>query len=191
MLELLQWKAQTGLSDKGFKKLLKTMKKILPKDNELPASMYKAKKIVCPLGLEVQKIHACPNDSILYRGEEYGNLNARPICSAFWYKIRRDDPGDVESERPRKRVPTKVMWYTPIIARLKRLFRNKEHVKLLRWHKEDCKSDVMLRHLADGSQWRKIEREFPNFADDTQKLRFGLSIDDINPFGEQSCSHST
>jgi spore coat polysaccharide biosynthesis predicted glycosyltransferase SpsG len=106
MLELLQWKAETGLSNKGFEKLLKTMKKMLPKDNKLPASMYKAKKIVCPLGLEVQKIHACPNDSILYRGEEYRNLNARPVCSDFRYKIRRDDPGDVESERPRKRVPT-------------------------------------------------------------------------------------
>ena len=36
------------------------LKKMLPKDNELPATTYEAKKIVCPLGLEVQKIHACP-----------------------------------------------------------------------------------------------------------------------------------
>jgi hypothetical protein len=47
------------------------MKKMLPMDNELPASTYEAKKVVCPLGLEVQKIHACPNDCFLYRGEEY------------------------------------------------------------------------------------------------------------------------
>jgi hypothetical protein len=52
MLELLQWKTETGLSDNGFEKLLKIVKKMLPKDNELPASMYEAKKIVCPLGLE-------------------------------------------------------------------------------------------------------------------------------------------
>jgi hypothetical protein len=70
MLELLQWKAETGLSNKGFEKLPKIMKKMLSKDNELPASTYEAKKIVCPLGLEVQKIHTCPNDCILYRGEE-------------------------------------------------------------------------------------------------------------------------
>ena len=37
-LELLQWKAENGVSDKGFEKLLKIMKKLLPKDNELPAS---------------------------------------------------------------------------------------------------------------------------------------------------------
>jgi hypothetical protein len=52
-LKLLQWKEETGLSDKGFEKLIKIVKKMLPKDNELPASMYEAKKIVCPLGLEV------------------------------------------------------------------------------------------------------------------------------------------
>ena len=67
---------------------------MLPKDNELPVTTYEAKKLVCPLGLEVQKIHACPNDCILYRGE-YENLDACPVCSALRYKIRKDDPGDV------------------------------------------------------------------------------------------------
>ena len=61
---------------------------------------------------------------------------------------------------PRKRVPVKVMWYAPIIARLKRLFRNEEHAKLMRWHSEDRKKDVKLRAPADGSQWRKIERKY-------------------------------
>src|SRR5664279_2451616 len=190
-LELLQWKAENGVSDKGFEKLLKMIKNMLPKDNELPASTYEAKKVVYPLGLEVQKIHACPNDCILYRGEEYENLDACPVCGALRYKIRRDDPGDVEGKSPRKRVPAKVMWYAPIIPQLKRLFQNKEHAKLLRWHKEDRKKDAMLRHPADGSQWRKIEREFPTFAGDARNLRFGLSTDGMNPFGEQSCSHST
>ena len=99
-LELLQWKAENGTSDKGFENLLKIFKKMLPKDNELPESTYEAKKVVCPLGLEVQKIHACPNDCILYRGEEYENLNACPVCGALRYKIRRDDPGDVEGSAP-------------------------------------------------------------------------------------------
>jgi hypothetical protein len=78
----------------------------------------------------------------------------------------------------------------PIIPHLKRLFRNKEHAKLLQWHKEDHKVDDMLRHPADGSQRRAIDREFPKFADDTRNLRFALSMDGMNPFGEQSNSHS-
>ena len=49
-LELLQWKAENGLSDKGFEKFLKILKKILPRDNVLPHSTYEAKKVVCPLG---------------------------------------------------------------------------------------------------------------------------------------------
>ena len=102
------------------------MKKKLSKDNELPDSTYATKKVACPLGLEVQKIHASPNDCILYR-DAYKDLNACPVCGALWYKIRRDDPGDVDSEPPRKRVPAKVMWYAPIIPWLKRLFRNEEH----------------------------------------------------------------
>jgi hypothetical protein len=189
-LELLKWKAENGVTDSAFEKLLVLMKKMLPRKNELPASTYEAKKLVCPLGLDVQKIHACPNDCILYR-DEYENRDKCPVCNALRYKIRKDDPGDVEGEPPRKRVPAKVMWYAPIIPRLKRLFRNKEHAKLLRWHKDDRKKDEMLRHPADGRQWRKIEREFEDFAGEARNIWFGLSTDGMNPFGEQSCSHST
>ena len=82
---------------------------------------------------------------------EYKKLDACPVCHSSWYKIRRDDPGDVEGERPKKKIPAKVMWYDPIIPRLKHLFRNRDHAKLLRWHKEDHKVDNMLRHPVDGS----------------------------------------
>lgn len=36
-------------------------------DNELPKSTYYAKKLMCPFRLEYKKIHACPNDYMLYR----------------------------------------------------------------------------------------------------------------------------
>jgi hypothetical protein len=49
----------------------------------------------------------------------------------------------------------------------------------------------MLRHPADGSQCRVIDREFLKFAYDTRNLRFALSTDGMNPFEEQSSSHST
>jgi hypothetical protein len=83
------------------------------------------------------------------------------------------------------------MWYAPIIPRLKYLFKNKEHAKLLRWNKEDCKVDDMLRHPANGSQWRAINREFLKFADHARNLRFAWSMDGMNPFEGQSSSHST
>ena len=133
----------------------------------------------------MQKIHACPNDCILYRGD-YENLDACPVCGALRYKIRKDDPRDVKREHHRKRVPAKVMWYSPIIPNLKCLFRNKENAKFMRWHKEERKQDSMLRHPADGSQWRKIDRTYKAFASDARNIRFGLSTDGMNPFGEMS-----
>jgi hypothetical protein len=83
------------------------------------------------------------------------------------------------------------MWYALIIPHLKRLFRNKEHAKLLRWNKEDRKVDNMLRHPADRSQWRSIDREFSKFEEEARNLRFPLSTNGMNPFGEQSSNLST
>ena len=61
----------------------------------------------------------------------------RALCNACQYKIPRDDPGDVDGIRIKKRVPAKVMWYVPLIPRLKCLFMNKTNAKLMRWHKEE------------------------------------------------------
>ena len=44
-LELLQWKASNGLSDKGFEELLKLIKNLLPEGNTLPETTYEAKKL--------------------------------------------------------------------------------------------------------------------------------------------------
>ena len=44
-LELLKWKAEVGCQDSRFEKLLTIVKKMLPQNNELPASTYEAKKV--------------------------------------------------------------------------------------------------------------------------------------------------
>ena len=102
-LEMLQCKAANGVTNKGFEELLGIVKNMLPEGNELPSTIYEAKKVVCPLGLEVQKIHSCPNDCILYRGDEYEKLDACPVCDAKWYKIRQNDSGDVDGEPAKKK----------------------------------------------------------------------------------------
>jgi hypothetical protein len=62
VLTLLQINASNGWSDKCFNELLQFLNDLFPKVNVLPRSTYQAKKIVCPLGLEVEKIYACRND---------------------------------------------------------------------------------------------------------------------------------
>ncbi|KAK1661373.1 hypothetical protein QYE76_049532 [Lolium multiflorum] len=59
ILELLKWKAEVGVTDSGFEKLMIILKKLFPRNNELPVSTYEAKKLVCPLGLDVRRyMHA-------------------------------------------------------------------------------------------------------------------------------------
>ena len=160
VLELLKLKASNRWSDKSFTDLLCLLGDMLPEGNELPANTYRAKKVICPLGLEVEKIHACRNDCILYR-KEFANLHSCPVCGASRYK------GKIAPERIEERVevtkgtPAKVAWYLPIIPCLKHLFANPKEAKMFRWHAEKRKaSDGKLRHPTDAIQWRNIDRKY-------------------------------
>ena len=188
VLQLLTLKAEYGLSDVGFNKILELLNKMLPKDNELPTSTYQAKKLMCPLGLEVTRIDACPRDCILYRNG-YKDLHKCPVCKVSRYKDTNlaefDD--DVTKNGP----AAKVLWYLPIKPRLKQLFSNPKNAKLLRWHAEDRKIDGKMRHVADSPQWKHIDNHYEEFGAEIRNIRFGLSSDGINPFGNMSSRHST
>jgi hypothetical protein len=66
-----------------------------------------------------------------YGGKEYKKLEACPVCKALRYKIRRDEDHAALKGTPPKttKLPTKVMWYFPIVPHLKHLFRNKANAK--------------------------------------------------------------
>ena len=59
VLELLQMKEKFGWSNKSVTTLLTFLHDFLPDGNHMPENTYRAKRIVCPLGMEVQRIHAC------------------------------------------------------------------------------------------------------------------------------------
>jgi hypothetical protein len=83
----------------------------------------------------VEKIHACKNDYILYRGEEYEDLEKCSICGCDQFNHRKDG-GDDDNCNRRKGGPKMMFWYFRIIPRLKRWFANKKELELLRSHKE-------------------------------------------------------
>jgi hypothetical protein len=83
--ELLKLKACYAWSDNSFSELLSLLAKLLPKPNTLPTSIYRAKKLICPLFLGVEKIHACPNHCILYRKEYEFNMKCL-VCGVSRYK---------------------------------------------------------------------------------------------------------
>jgi hypothetical protein len=82
---------------------------------------------------------------ILYRGDEYKDLDACPKCEA-----PRCKEGLLDEGTKTRGGPVKVVWYFPIAPQVHRLFACAKSTKLLRWHGEERKKDTMMRHLADG-----------------------------------------
>ncbi|XP_052152534.1 uncharacterized protein LOC127770768 [Oryza glaberrima] len=142
VLELLRLNAKHGWSDTSFNDLMSLLRVLLPKPNFVPSNTYQAKKLICPLSLGVEKIHAyseCTNPD--------------------------SDKGK------RGKIPSMVMWYLPIKDRLKRLYSNPTDAELMRWHQESWKIDGMIRHPADARQWKTFDAKHPEFAKDPRNKR--------------------
>ena len=101
--------------------------------------------MIYPISFEVEKIYACSNDCMLYRGDEYKDLDACPKCEAQRYKEGPSDKGTKTGGGPMK-----VVWYFHIAPWVHRLFACAKLAKLLRWHGEERKKDTVMRHPADG-----------------------------------------
>ncbi|KAL6561263.1 hypothetical protein OROMI_016864 [Orobanche minor] len=178
ILKLFNLKAGHGLTDQSFSMILEVVKDMLPDDNVLPCGTYEAKKSLSVMGLPYEKIHACPNNCMLFRNENE-SLASCLVCNASRYK------------KEEGRVPAKVLWYFPIIPRFKRLFSNAGDAEKLTWHFHGREDDGMLKHPADSPQWRFIDGEFPEFAKEKRNLRLAMSTDGFNPFGSLSSTYST
>jgi hypothetical protein len=61
---------------------------ILLEGNEFPTRTYEAEKIICPLRLEVEKIHACKEDCMLCIGD-YAELTEYPFSKTLRFKRRK------------------------------------------------------------------------------------------------------
>jgi len=149
MLCLDNVKARYGWNDKRFTSLLQVVQDMLLEENTLPKGYYQAKKILCMMGMKYQKIHACPNDCILYR-HEFEEMQTCPRCGVTRYKVKDDD--ECSSDESTKKGPlVKVLWYLPIIPRFKRLFANVYDATYLTWHVDGRNCNGMLHHPADSS----------------------------------------
>uniref|UniRef100_K4AI41 Uncharacterized protein n=1 Tax=Setaria italica TaxID=4555 RepID=K4AI41_SETIT len=172
ILELLILKAKHDWSDGSFNDLLSILAWLLPKPNRVPTNTYRAKKLVSPFTMGVERIHACPNRCILYRGDTFKGLDKCHVCSASRYennssycdderqgptdgnkrkrKGARNSIANVEPEdttlgifEKQSRIPTLVMWYLHIADRLRRFFSNPKDAELMRWWDLD-------KHKKDG-----------------------------------------
>jgi hypothetical protein len=150
---------------------------MLPEGNQIAVCVYEAKKIICPLGIEVEKIHACKNSCVLFRGD-YADLDKCPKCGYDQYK-RKNDGGDDNNaddenepceirgkkKKANKGAPVRVAWYFCIISQLRRWFGTRKEAKILHWHDEgqkelNYKKDDKFRNPADVAQWGNINTHF-------------------------------
>ncbi|KAG8367020.1 hypothetical protein BUALT_Bualt16G0029000 [Buddleja alternifolia] len=96
-----------------------------------------------------------------------------------------------DGEKKRNKIAQKVLRYFPLKPRLQRLFISKKTAEDMRWHKEKCENDGVLRHPADAGEWKEFDKTHESFAQDPRNVRLGLATDGFNPFSNMSLSHST
>ncbi|RDY06846.1 hypothetical protein CR513_09118, partial [Mucuna pruriens] len=128
LLRLVNLKVGNGWNDKTFTKLLNLLKHMLLEGNTLLNCNYEAMKILCPMGMEYNKIYTFPNDCILYT-KEFNAIHQCPNYGESRYKKKDDDSNSVVSI---KGPFVKVQWYLPIISRFKQLFYNVNDAKNLK-----------------------------------------------------------
>ncbi|CAL2266081.1 unnamed protein product [Prunus armeniaca] len=182
LVKLYNLKAKYGMSDVCFTELLILQGDLLPEGNTIPPSMYEAKKTLCALGLSYEKMHACPNDCILYR-KEYEDLTHCPNCGISRWKEGKDSI-------LKEGVPAKVVWYFPPIPRFKRMFRSHETAKSLTWHAVRKSIDGYMSHPADSPSWKLLDDKWPEFGNEPRNLRLALSSDGFNPHSSLSSRYS-
>jgi len=157
MVHLYHLKCLPGWSDKSFSMLLDLLRDALLEGNILPKSYYETKKMISGLGLGYEKIHACPNDCILYR-DEYVNDQVCPKCGTSRWKTTSEDvqANGMETSDKRKNLPAKILRWFPLKPRLQRLFMSSEVVESMRWHHEGRLNDGFHRHPVDSLAWKEF-----------------------------------
>jgi hypothetical protein len=101
ILHLYHLKCLSGWSNKLFTMLLQILQDLLPLDAKLPKDNYEAKKIIKDLGLGYEKIHACPNDCMLF-WKENALDEACLVCGASRWKKSKGEESEMKKVRMEK-----------------------------------------------------------------------------------------
>jgi hypothetical protein len=147
------------------------------------------------------------DNCVLFRGD-YADLDKCSKCGNDRFKRKKDggddnnadeknEPSEIRGKKKKanRGAPVRVAWYFCIISQLKRWFATRKEAQLLHWHDEgrkevNYKKDSKFRHSIDVAQWGNINTHFPWF-DNTRSIWLAMSTDGVNPFGNQSSTHST
>ena len=139
---------------------------MLPLDAKLPKDHYEAKKIVRDLGLGYEKIHACPNDCILFWKENV-NLEACPCCKVSRWKTNEASIASKNaSSNKGKKKAVKILQWFPLKPRLQRQFLSPDLVSFMKWHINGRTNDGVMRRHADSDAWKMFDSKHLEFLSD-------------------------
>ncbi|CAA7052795.1 unnamed protein product [Microthlaspi erraticum] len=186
MLKLYHIKVISRVSDKGMSMIIDLLKEAF-KHAKLPDSFYDLKKTISKLGLDYESIHACPNDCMLYWGEDTDH-DVCKICETSRWKTKNGE--SEEGSRKKRRQAAKILRYFPLKPRLKRLFMSSKTASSMKWHVSQENKDGKMRHPRDGLAWKSFDQRFPGFASEPRNVRLGLATDGFNPYGSMSTKYS-
>ncbi|XP_063942812.1 uncharacterized protein LOC108203257 [Daucus carota subsp. sativus] len=192
IVRLYQLKCSHGFTESAFSGILQLLKEAFPNVN-LPSYFSVAKKMIRDLGLDYEKIHACPNDCMLYWSENKDEIKCKFCGASRWVVPKKDSraPSSTKVQENSSKIPAKVLRYFPLKPRLQRLFMCKEYSELMKWHAVGRTKDGKLRHPADAEGWRSMDASHSKFAAEIRNVRLGLAADGVNPYRSMNISHST
>ncbi|KAL6547459.1 hypothetical protein OROMI_023180 [Orobanche minor] len=176
LLRLFQLKSMCHWSAESLSMLLELLADAFPHIAEFPSSYYEGKKIIKDLGLGYEKIDACPNNCILYWGENSTKEECHVCHASRWKTIKGKEGKSNENLHTKHGEAAKVMRYFPLIPRLRRIYMSPKTAEDMIWHQKDRVKDGMLRHPADASAWRDFDKMYPDFSDDPRSVRLGLPL---------------
>ncbi|XP_074328065.1 uncharacterized protein LOC141665977 [Apium graveolens] len=190
IVRLYQLKCIHGFSEVAFSDLLDLIKEALPNIN-VSSSFNSAKVMIKDLGLDYQKIHACPNDCMLFWAENEGLDIYKKYKTSRWKVVEdKNEPNMNISKSKEHKIPAKVLRYFPLKPRLQRMFLSSDYSGSLTWHALARKKDGNLRHPADDQGWKLLDTKYPEFRAEMRNLEVEhLLCGYENDFGKQQKKH--
>ncbi|XP_074379270.1 uncharacterized protein LOC141720620 [Apium graveolens] len=176
IIMLYSLKCIHGISESGFGDLLELIKDAFP-EAHIPLYFNTAKNVIKDLGLDYQRIHACPNNCMLFRAENEKEENCKTCGASRWVVVEKKGAVDNNEKKLIHKVPANVMRYFPLKKRLQRMFMSKELSELMLWHAKEA--------------WKALDARYPQFSSENRNIRLGLAADGFNPFRTMNISHST
>ncbi|KAL8157226.1 hypothetical protein AgCh_002077 [Apium graveolens] len=116
-------------------------------------------------------------------GDDDASLDSSDLLNHLRKKNKNGD--EIEG------IPAKVLWYFPLLPRLRNLFNSPKMTKDLTWHHTESVKDNKIRHPADSKTWKEVDEKWPEFASDSRNLRMVLSSDGFNHFHGKGTDHSS